>query len=106
MTLLIREKFSTALIGSEIIQADEIVGPGPLKVGPGPKTNKEITWSTLSVYNQDDEFIPIFSDYTLLLQFIRHKTEEGKVEILLNKLVDYVKQTYLLISHLLFPAMA
>jgi hypothetical protein len=82
------------------------VCPGPLKVGPGPKTNKEITWSTLSVYNQDDELIPNFSDYILLIQFISHKTEEGKVEILLNKLVDYVKQIYLLISHLLFPAMA
>jgi len=67
---------------------------------------EQITWFTLSVYNQDDELIPNFSDYILLLQFIRHKTEEGKVEILLNTLVDYVKQIYLLISHFLFPAMA
>jgi hypothetical protein len=66
---------------------------------------EQITWFTLSVYNQDDELIPNFSDYILLLQFIRHKTEEGKVEILLNTLVDYVKQIYLMIIHFLFPAM-
>ena len=66
---------------------------------------EQITWFTLSVYNQDDELIPNFSDYILLLQFIRHKTEEEKVEILLNSLLDYVKQIYLMISHFLFPAM-
>jgi hypothetical protein len=66
---------------------------------------EQITWFTLSVYNQDDELIPNFSDYILLLQFIRHKTEEGKVEVLLNSLLDYVKQIYLMISHFLFPAM-
>ena len=66
---------------------------------------EQITWFTLSVYNQDDELIPNFSDYILLLQFIRHKTEGGKVEILLNTLVDYIKQIYLMISHFLFPAM-
>jgi hypothetical protein len=66
---------------------------------------EQITWFTLSVYNQDDELIPNFSDYILLLQFIRHKTEEGKLEALLNTLIDYVKQIYLLISHVLFPSM-
>ncbi len=29
-------------------------------------------------HNQDDEFIPDFSDYILLLQFIRHTTEIKK----------------------------
>ncbi len=66
---------------------------------------EQITWFTLTVYNQDNELIPNFSDYILLLQFIRHKTEEGKIEILLNSLLDYVKQIYLMISHFLFPAM-
>ena len=66
---------------------------------------EQITWFTLTVYNQDNELIPNFSDYILLLQFIRHKTEEGKLEILLNSLLDYVKQIYLMISHFLFPAM-
>jgi hypothetical protein len=67
--------------------------------------NEQITWFTLTVHNQDDEIIPNFADYILMLQFIRHKTEEGKVEALLNTLVDYVKQIYLLISHVLFPSM-
>ena len=66
---------------------------------------EQITWFTLTVYNQDSELIPNFSNYILLLQFIRHKTEEGKVEILLNSLLDYVKQIYLMISHFLFPAL-
>jgi hypothetical protein len=67
---------------------------------------EQITWFTLSVYNQDNEFIPNFSNYILLLQFIRHRTEEGRTEMALNTLIDYVKQIYLLISHFLFPATA
>ena len=66
---------------------------------------EQITWFTLTVHNQDDEIIPNFSDYILLLQFIRHKTEDGKIESLLNTLIDYVKQIYLLMSHFLFPSM-
>jgi len=64
---------------------------------------EQITSFVLTVHNQDDELIPNFSDYLLLLQFIRHKTEEGKIESLLNMIVDYLKQIYLLISHVLFP---
>ena len=67
---------------------------------------EQLTWFTLSVYNQDNEFIPNFSNYILLLQFIRHRTEEGRTEMALNTLIDYVKQIYLLISHFLFPATA
>ena len=66
---------------------------------------EQITWFTLTVYNQDNELIPNFSDYILLLQFIRHKTEEGKIELLLNTIVDNLKQIYLLITHFLFPSM-
>jgi hypothetical protein len=66
---------------------------------------EQITWFTLTVHNQDNELIPNFSDYILLLQFIRHKTEEGKIELLLNTIVDYLKQIYLLITHFLFPSM-
>ena len=54
---------------------------------------EQITWFTLTVHNQDDELIPHFSDYLLLLQFIRHKTEEGKIEILLNSIVDYLNKS-------------
>jgi len=57
----------------------------------------------LTVHNQDDEKIPIFSDYLLLLQFIKHKSEENRIESLLNMIIDYLKQIYLLISHVLFP---
>jgi hypothetical protein len=59
----------------------------------------QITWLTLSFYIQDDELIPNFSDYILLLPFIRHITEQGTVETLLNTFIDYVKQIYLLIGH-------
>ena len=45
----------------------------------------------------------IFSDYILLLQFIRHTTEEDKLTSLLEILIDYVKQIYLIISQIVFP---
>ena len=61
---------------------------------------EQITWFTLSVYNQDDELIPNFSDYILLLQFIRHTTEYNKTNSLLETLIDYVKQIYLIISQI------
>jgi len=65
---------------------------------------EQVRWFNLSIYNQDDELIPNFSDYILLLQFVRHKTE-NKLESLLNSLVDYVKQIYLMIAQVLFPPM-
>jgi hypothetical protein len=64
---------------------------------------EQITYFELSVHNQDDEFIPNFSDYILLLQFIRHTTEENKTNSLLEILIDYVKQIYLIISQIVFP---
>ena len=64
---------------------------------------EQITYFYLTVHNQDDEIIPEFSDYLLLLQFIKHKSEENKIESLLNMIIDYLKQIYLLISHVLFP---
>jgi len=64
---------------------------------------EQITYFYLSVFNQDDELIPDFSDYILLLQFVRHKTEEAKIESLLKIIIDYLKQIYLLITHILFP---
>ena len=64
---------------------------------------EQITYFELSVHNQDDEFIPNFSDYILLLQFIRHTTEEDKLTSLLEILIDYVKQIYLIISQIVFP---
>jgi hypothetical protein len=64
---------------------------------------EQITYFELSVHNQDDEFIPNFSDYILLLQFIRHTTEDNKTNSLLETLIDYVKQIYLIISQIVFP---
>jgi hypothetical protein len=37
---------------------------------------EQITYFELSVHNQDDEFIPIFGYYILLLQFTRHTMEK------------------------------
>jgi hypothetical protein len=64
---------------------------------------EQITYFELSVHNQDDEFIPNFSDYILLLQFIRHTTEDNKTNSLLETLIDYVKQIYLIMSQIVFP---
>ena len=43
---------------------------------------EQITYFELSVHNQDDEFIPNFSDYILSLQFISHTTEDNKTNSL------------------------
>ena len=64
---------------------------------------EQITYFELTIHNQDDEFIPNFSDYILLLQFVRHTTEENKLNSLLETLIDYVKQIYLIISQIVFP---
>jgi hypothetical protein len=62
---------------------------------------EQINWYELSVYNQDNEHIPEFSDYILLLQFIKHQ-RKNQIEFLLESILDYIKQIYLLISHVLF----
>jgi hypothetical protein len=62
---------------------------------------EQINWYELSVYNQDNEHIPQFSDYILLLQFIKHQ-RKNQLESLLESILDYLKQIYLLISHVLF----
>jgi len=64
--------------------------------------NEQISFFELSIHNQDDEAIPDFSEYILTLQFIRHK-KKTKSELLLEALIDYVKQIYLLISQVIFP---
>jgi len=63
---------------------------------------EQINFFELSVYNQDDEPIPDFSEYILNLQFIKHK-RITKLEVLMESLIDYVKQIYLLISQIVFP---
>ena len=53
---------------------------------------EQITYFELTVHNQDDEFIPSFSDYILLLQFIRHSTQEDKTYSILESILDYIKK--------------
>ena len=64
---------------------------------------EQVTWFELTVRNQDNELIPDFSEYLLLLQFIKHR-KENTVETILLTILDYTKQIYLLISSVLFPA--
>jgi hypothetical protein len=64
---------------------------------------EQITSFELTVHNQDDEFIPSFSDYILLLQFIRHSTQEDKTHTILESILDYIKQMYLIISQIVYP---
>lgn len=64
--------------------------------------NEQISFFELSIHNQDDEAIPDFSEYILCLQFVRHK-RKTKLELLIETLIDYVKQIYLLISQVIFP---
>ncbi len=64
---------------------------------------EQLTYFELSVHNQDDEFIPNFSDYILQLQFIRHTTEDNNKNSLLESLIDYVKQIYLVIFQIVVP---
>lgn len=63
---------------------------------------EQINYFELSIYNQDDELIPDFSEYILNLQFIKHKRKTN-LEVLMETLIDYTKQIYLLISQIIFP---
>jgi hypothetical protein len=51
---------------------------------------EQITSYELTVHNEDDEFIPSFSDYILLLQFVRHSTKEDKTHTILETMLDYI----------------
>lgn len=56
---------------------------------------------TLTVMNQDLERITDFNEYILNLQFIRHKKNNDIVSVL-NGILDYVREIYLMISQVLF----
>ena len=47
---------------------------------------EQITWFELSVHNQDNEIIPNFSEYILMLQFIKHKKQNNLESLLKMKL--------------------
>ena len=51
--------------------------------------------------NQDLEQIIEFNEYILNLQFVKHKTNNDVVSVL-NSVLDYVREIYLMISQVLF----
>jgi hypothetical protein len=67
------------------------------------KQVREIINFTLTVRNQDNEIIPKMTDYLMTLQFVKHKTTD-KTATLLEKMLDYVKQIFTMISLELYPA--
>ena len=67
------------------------------------KQVREIKNFTLTVKNQDGEIIPNMTDYILVLQFIKHKSID-KNTTLLETLVDYLKQIFMMIGLQVFPS--
>ena len=62
---------------------------------------ESINQFTLTVMNQDLERITDFNEYILNLQFIRHKKNNDVVSVL-NSILDYVREIYLMISGVVF----
>ena len=62
---------------------------------------EQITWFKLNVYNQDYGVIPNMTDYILNIQFIKVKKLDKKL-IILEKIFDYVRDFFLLISNQIF----
>jgi hypothetical protein len=63
----------------------------------------EIKFFTLTIKNQDDEVIPKMTDYILTLQFIKHKSID-KTTCLLENILDYLKQIFMMIGLEMFPS--
>jgi hypothetical protein len=66
------------------------------------KPIKDIKYFNLKIKNQDNELIPNMTDYILTLQFIKHKTQ-NKTETLLESILDYLKQMFMMIGLNVFP---
>jgi len=62
----------------------------------------QINFFTLSILDQDLNLIEDFDDYFLHLQFIKMKKQS--TEFLLTKLVEYVKDIFLMIGNYLYPS--
>jgi hypothetical protein len=62
----------------------------------------QINFFSLSILDQDLNFIDDIDDYFLHLQFIKMKKQS--TDILLLKLVDYVKDIFLMIGNYLYPS--
>jgi hypothetical protein len=67
------------------------------------KQIREIKNFHLIVKNQDNEVIPKMTDYLLTLQFVKHKSID-KTTSLLEKILDYLKQIFMMIGLELFPS--
>jgi hypothetical protein len=67
------------------------------------KQVREIRNFTLTVKNQDNEVIPKMTDYILTLQFVKH-TSSDKTVSLLENILDYIKQIFMMIGLEVFPS--
>ena len=67
------------------------------------KQIREIKNFNLIVKNQDNEVIPKMTDYLLTLQFVKHKSID-KTASLLEKILDYLKQIFMMIGLEMFPS--
>ena len=67
------------------------------------KQIREIKNFNLIVKNQDNEVIPKMTDYLLTLQFVKHKNID-KTPFLLEKILDYLKQIFMMIGLEMFPS--
>lgn len=68
------------------------------------KPIKDIKYFNLKIKNQDNEIIPTMTDYILTLQFIKHKTQ-NKTETLLESILDYIKQMFMMMGLNIFPTL-
>jgi hypothetical protein len=59
---------------------------------------EKIKYFTLSVYDQDGNTITDMTDYIIHLQF--EVNDKSKKEILMKTLIDYNKQSYLVLGHI------
>jgi hypothetical protein len=67
------------------------------------KQIREIRNFNLVVKNQDNEIIPKMTDYILTLQFVKHKSVD-KTTSLLEKILDYIKQIFMMYGLQMFPS--
>ena len=67
------------------------------------KQMREIRNFNLIVKNQDNEIIPKMTDYILTLQFVKHKSID-KTTSLLEKILDYLKQIFMMYGLQMFPS--
>ena len=67
------------------------------------KQVREIRNFNLTVKNQDNEIIPKMTDYILTLQFVKHRSTD-KTASLLETILDYLKQIFMMIGLEMFPS--